>query len=71
MATVKKGDDVTWKNGRAKAEGTVDEVHKEDVEKTVQGTKVKRKGSADKPALVIKQDSGKKVVKSSGEVTKK
>ncbi|GAB3642468.1 hypervirulence associated TUDOR domain-containing protein [Spirosoma arcticum] len=70
MATIKKGNEVTWKFGKGKAEGTVTEVHKEDVEKTVQGTKVKRKGSADKPALVIKQGD-KKVVKSTSEVTKK
>ena len=70
MATVKKGDEVTWKFGKGEGKGTVTEVHKEDVEKTVQGAKVKRKGSAEKPALVIKQGD-KKVVKSSSEVTKK
>ena len=70
MATVKKGDDVTWKYGKGEAEGTVAEVHKEDVNKSVQGTKVKRKGSAEEPALVIKQGD-KKIVKSSSEVTKK
>ena len=70
MATVKKGDEVTWKFGKGKAEGTVTEVHQDDVEKTTQGVKVKRKGSAGKPALVIKQGS-KKVVKSATEVTKK
>ena len=70
MATVKKGDEVTWKFGEGKAEGTVAEVHQEDVEKTVQGAKIKRKGSTEKPALVIKQGN-KKVVKSASEVTKK
>ncbi|GAB2544517.1 hypervirulence associated TUDOR domain-containing protein [Spirosoma aerophilum] len=69
MATVKKGDDVTWNFGKGKAKGTVAEVHQEDVEKTVQGTKVKRKGSAEEPALVIKQGN-KKIVKSASEVTK-
>lgn len=70
MTTVKKGDDVTWKYGKGKAEGTVSEVHEEDIERTVQGTTVKRKGSPDEPALVIKQGS-KKIVKSASEVTKK
>lgn len=70
MATVKKGDDVKWKYGKSEAKGTVDEVHKEDIEKTVQGAKVKRKGSADEPALVIKQGD-QKVIKSASEVTKK
>ncbi|MBC3786401.1 DUF2945 domain-containing protein [Spirosoma utsteinense] len=71
MATVKKGDEVTWKYGSGKAEGTVAEVHEEAVERTVQGTNVKRNGSADEPALVIKQKNNKKVVKSTSEVTKK
>lgn len=71
MATVKKGDEVKWKYGKGKAEGTVAEVHEETVERKVQGTKVKRKGSADEPALVIKLKDDKKVVKSASEVTKK
>jgi len=70
MATIKKGDDVTWKYGKGKAEGTVSEVHEEDISRKVQGTVVKRKGSAEEPALVIKQDE-KKIVKSASEVTKK
>lgn len=70
MATVKKGDDVEWKYGRGKAEGTVAEVHEDDVERTVQGATVKRKGSKEEPALVIKQDD-KKIIKSASEVTKK
>ncbi len=70
MATVKKGDDVTWKYGKGKAEGTVAEVHKEDVSKKTQGSTTKRKGSSDEPALVIKKGD-KKIVKSASEVTKK
>ncbi|WP_420149497.1 DUF2945 domain-containing protein [Spirosoma sp.] len=70
MATVKKGDEVQWNYGSGKGEGTVAEVHKDDVERTVQGAKVKRKGSPEEPALVIKQGS-KKIIKSASEVTKK
>ena len=70
MATVKKGDDVTWKYGKGKGEGTVTEVHKDDVVKKTQGSTTKRKGSPEEPALVIKQDD-KTIVKSSSEVTKK
>jgi len=69
MATVKKGDEVTWNYGKGKAQGTVAEVHSDDVERTVQGAKVKRKGSTDEPALVLKQGD-KKIVKSASEVTK-
>lgn len=70
MATVKKGDEVTWKYGKGKADGTVAEIHKEDVERKTQGSTTKRKGSDKEPALVIKQGS-KKVVKSASEVSKK
>lgn len=69
MATVKKGDEVTWNYGKGKAQGVVAEVHEDDVTRTVQGAKVKRKGSADEPALVISQGK-KKVIKSASEVTK-
>lgn len=70
MKTIKKGDEVQWNYARGKGEGIVDEVHTEDVERSVQGATVKRKGSVDEPALVIKQGD-KKVIKSTNEVTKK
>ncbi|WP_019988081.1 DUF2945 domain-containing protein [Rudanella lutea] len=71
MATVKKGDRVEWKYGKGTGEGTVTEVHTSDVSKTVQGKTIKRKGSAEEPALVITQDKKTRVVKSASEVTKK
>jgi ribosomal protein L24 len=69
MATVKKGDDVTWNYGKGKAKGKITEVHENDIERTVQGATVKRKGSTEEPALVIKQGS-KRIVKSASEVKK-
>ena len=69
MATVKEGDDVIWNYGKGKAKGKISEVHENDIKRTVQGATVKRKGSADEPALVIKQGS-KKIVKSASEVKK-
>lgn len=71
MATAKKGDQVEWKYGKSKAEGKVTEVQTKEVNKKVQGKTIKRKGSKEEPALVIKQDNGKEVVKSASEVTKK
>ena len=70
MDTVKKGDKVEWNYGKGKAQGTVDEVHQEDVERTVQGATVKRKGSKKEPALVLKQGD-KTIIKSASEVTPK
>lgn len=70
MATIRKGDDVTWKWRKSEAEGTVSEVHTDDVARETQGSTTKRRGSKDEPALVIKQ--GKKtIVKSASEVDKK
>ena len=69
MAAVKKGDSVSWNYGKGKAEGTVAEVHENDIKRTVQGTAVKRKGSEEEPALVIKQGD-KKIIKSASEVKK-
>ena len=69
MEKPEKGDEVTWKYGTGKAAGTIDEVHMDDVERTVQGAKIKRKGSHEEPALVIKQGA-KKIIKSASEVTK-
>jgi hypothetical protein len=62
-----KGDKVEWNYAGHKAEGIVAEVHNEDVSRKIQGKQVKRKGSAEKPALVIRQGK-KKVVKSASEV---
>lgn len=68
---VKKGDTVRWKYGKGHAEGKVVEVHKEEVEKTIDGKKIKRNGSDDNPALVIEQDDKQKVLKLNSEVEKK
>lgn len=69
MEKLQKGDEVTWKYGTGEGTGTISEVHTDDVERTVQGAKVKRKGSDEEPALVIKQGK-KKIVKSASEVKK-
>lgn len=70
MNNPKKGDAVSWNYGKGKAEGKISEVHEEDIARTVQGTSVKRKGSAEEPALVIEQGT-KRIIKSASEVTKK
>lgn len=67
---VKKGDSVRWKYAGSHAEGKVVEIHKEEIEKTIKGTKVKRNGSADNPALVIEQDDKQLVLKLQSEVEK-
>jgi hypothetical protein len=65
---VKKGDDVTWKFGSGTGEGTVTQVHTDDVKKTIKGKTVTRHASEDKPAVEVKTDKGSKVLKSATEI---
>jgi hypothetical protein len=58
-----KGDDVKWNWGPGQAEGTVEEVHTERVERTIDGKKKTRNGSDDNPAYVLEQSNGQKVLK--------
>ena len=71
MAKYNKGDKVQWDWGNGTASGEIDEVFTEDVERTIKGNKVKREASSDKPAYMIKQEDGDRVLKSHSEVKKK
>jgi len=66
--TIRTGTQVKWKWGSSWAEGTVVEVHHDDVSRTTKGQQVTRKGSDDNPAYVIEQDDGTVVLKLSSEV---
>ncbi len=59
-----------WKYASGHAEGKVIEVHKEEVEKTIKGSKIKRNGSKEDPALVIEQEDKDLVLKLESEVEK-
>ncbi|RWY47954.1 hypervirulence associated TUDOR domain-containing protein [Mucilaginibacter gilvus] len=67
---MKKGDTVHWQWGASEAEGKIQKKHTQAVTKTIKGTKVKRKASADEPAFEIKQANGSKVLKSESELKK-
>ena len=66
--TMRKGTPVRWRWGRSWAEGTIDEVHHDDVSRTTKGEEVTRHGSVDTPAYVIRQDDGTVVLKLASEV---
>jgi hypothetical protein len=70
MFTMKKGEKVSWKWGKYKAEGKIKERFKEPVTKKIQGTEVKRNASKDEPAYLIEQQNGHEVLKSESELTK-
>ncbi len=67
---IRKGSNVKWKWGNGYGEGKVIESYDEEIEKTIQGTKVTRNGEAGNKALYIETDDGSKVLKLESEVEK-
>ncbi len=65
---IRSGSRVRWKWGSSWAQGTVDEVHHDDVERTTKGERIARHGTDDNPAYVIGQDDGTVVLKLASEV---
>lgn len=72
MATKrKKGDEVSWKFGGNKAEGTVVERFTEKVTKKIKGKKITRKATKENPAYLVKTKEGKKALKSGKQLKKR
>lgn len=67
---MKPGEYVAWKWGNGVAEGKVKSVHYEPVTIESKGKQIKRKGSADNPAIVIEHRSGNDVIKLTSELQK-
>ncbi|WP_414707165.1 DUF2945 domain-containing protein [Salegentibacter sp.] len=67
---MKEGSKVSWKWGKGKAEGKVIKTYVEEVTKTIEGSKVTRKGEEGNKALLIEQGDGSKVLKLESEVSK-
>ncbi|MCZ7940106.1 DUF2945 domain-containing protein [Agrobacterium salinitolerans] len=68
MSAYRKGTKVRWKWGNGTGKGKIVEIFTEDVEKTISGSKIKRKASKDEPAYFIEQNDGAKVLKSKSEL---
>ena len=66
--TIRTGTKVKWKWGPSWAEGTVTEVHHDDVSRTTKGSEVTRHGRDDDPAYGIEQAAGPVVLKLASEV---
>ncbi|MCC1493878.1 DUF2945 domain-containing protein [Cognatishimia sp. F0-27] len=66
--TLKVGDKVAWDWGTGTASGTIKQIYKNDVSKTIKGNTVKRHASDDEPAYLIEQDDDDRVLKSASEV---
>lgn len=69
MSTFSKGDTVRWSWGNGTGTGKIAERFTDDVERTIKGSKIKRKASEDCPAYLIEQQDGARVLKSHSEVS--
>jgi len=65
---IREGTQVRWEWGQGHATGEVIEVHHETIEKQIKGNQVKREGTDDNPAYLIKQQDGTHVLKLQSEV---
>ena len=67
---IKEGSNVQWKWGNGTASGKVEETYTKEITKTIDGSKITRKGEKGNKALFIKQEDGSKVLKLESEVEK-
>ncbi len=65
---IKTGSHVSWDWGNGTAEGNVKEIHHEEINKTIKGNKITRKGTKDNPAYLIEQEDGTNVLKLKSEL---
>lgn len=59
---------VQWSWGNGTAKGQVKERFEEEVERTIKGSKITRKGTEDDPAYLIEQEDGDRVLKLGSEL---
>jgi ribosomal 50S subunit-recycling heat shock protein len=59
----KVGDQVNWKWAGGVIKGQVEEVHLAPIERVIKGSKIKRNGSVEKPAYVVKSEAGNLALK--------
>lgn len=60
---IREGSKVSWSWGDGTAEGKVAEIHRQRVERTIEGSDIVRNGSDDDPAYLIEQEDGGRVLK--------
>ncbi|KWT78114.1 hypothetical protein BS628_13355 [Agrobacterium radiobacter] len=68
MSGYRKGTKVRWNWGSGTGEGKIVETFTDDVERTIAGSRIKRKASRQEPAYLIEQEDGAKVLKSRSEL---
>ena len=68
MAQFKKSSKVQWKWLGRPISGTVEEVFKASVTKTIKGKKITRHGTEEKPAYLVKSEAGNLALKLESEL---
>ena len=68
-ATFHPGSRVKWQWGGHPAEGVIQKVYTDRVERTIRGAHVKSNADRQNPAYLIQQDDGARVLKSHSELT--
>ncbi|MBC7712490.1 MAG: DUF2945 domain-containing protein [Rhizobacter sp.] len=64
------GEKVSWKWAGGVINGQVEEVHLGPIEKIIKGSRIKRNGSVEKPAYVVKSEAGNIALKLHTELLK-
>lgn len=67
--SIRTGTEVSWSWGTGTATGTVVEIHREKVTRTIKGSTITRNGSDEDPAYLIEQEDGGRVLKLRSEVS--
>lgn len=70
MQKINVGNEVVWAWGRSSARGRVERKFTRDVSRTIKGKAIRRKADAGKPAFLIRQRNGSRVLKSQSELRK-
>lgn len=63
MKPYKKNSKVFWKWAGGIVHGTVEEIFMGPIEKEIKGKKIKRNGSVEKPAYLVKSEAGNLALK--------
>ncbi|WP_338243288.1 DUF2945 domain-containing protein [Aurantiacibacter hainanensis] len=62
------GQYVKWDWGNGTARGQIEERFEREVKRTLQGSEITRKGDADNPAYLVKQEDGDQALKLGSEL---
>lgn len=65
----KVGAKIQWKWAGGTVEGVVEEVHFAPIEKMIKGSKIKRNGSVEKPAYLVRSEAGNIALKLHSELS--